>query len=68
MAAAAQTYFNQSLAELEPHEAAMLAAMPQAPGRYHPVRAKERVTERRNPMRMPRTARRVAQTIRRSRL
>ncbi|MGR3199146.1 MAG: penicillin-binding protein 1A [Paracoccus sp. (in: a-proteobacteria)] len=48
VAAAAQTYFNQSLAELEPHEAAMLAAMPQAPGRYHPVRAKERVTERRN--------------------
>ncbi len=26
----------------------MLAAMPQAPGKYHPVRAKERVTERRN--------------------
>lgn len=48
MAAAAQTYFNKSLSELEPHEAAMLAAMPQAPGRYHPVRAKERVTERRN--------------------
>ncbi|WP_134679916.1 penicillin-binding protein 1A [Paracoccus ravus] len=48
VAAAAQTYFNKSLAHLEPHEAAMLAAMPQAPGRYHPVRAKERVTERRN--------------------
>ncbi|SEN41753.1 penicillin-binding protein 1A [Paracoccus alcaliphilus] len=48
VAAAAQTYFNKSLSELEPHEAAMLAAMPQAPGRYHPVRAKERVTERRN--------------------
>ncbi|TGN51257.1 PBP1A family penicillin-binding protein [Paracoccus liaowanqingii] len=46
--AAAQTYFNKSLTELAPHEAAMLAAMPQAPGRYHPVRAKERVTERRN--------------------
>ena len=30
------------------YEAAMLAAMPQAPGRYHPVREKERVTERRN--------------------
>ncbi|MBU3029416.1 penicillin-binding protein 1A [Paracoccus marinaquae] len=48
VAAAAQVYFNKSLAELAPHEAAMLAAMPQAPGRYHPVRAKERVTERRN--------------------
>ncbi|WP_410218345.1 penicillin-binding protein 1A [Paracoccus sp. (in: a-proteobacteria)] len=46
--AAAQTYFNKSLSELMPHEAAMLAAMPQAPGRYHPVTAKERVTERRN--------------------
>ncbi|MFC3568694.1 penicillin-binding protein 1A [Paracoccus simplex] len=48
VAAAAQTYFNKPLTELAPHEAAMLAAMPQAPGRYHPVRAKERVTERRN--------------------
>ncbi|RJL00531.1 penicillin-binding protein 1A [Paracoccus aestuarii] len=46
--AAAQTYFNKSLSELAPHEAAMLAAMPQAPGRYHPVHAKDRVTERRN--------------------
>ncbi|MDP5305685.1 penicillin-binding protein 1A [Paracoccus spongiarum] len=48
VAAAAQVYFNKSLSELAPHESAMLAAMPQAPGRYHPVRAKERVTERRN--------------------
>ncbi len=48
VAAASQTYFNKSLTELVPHEAAMLAAMPQAPGRYHPVTAKERVTERRN--------------------
>lgn len=48
VAAAAQTYFNKSLSELSPHEAAMLASMPQAPGRYHPVRAKQRVTERRN--------------------
>ena len=48
VAAAAQTYFNKSLSELAPHEAAMLAAMPQAPGRYHPVTAKDRVTERRN--------------------
>ncbi len=48
VAAAAQTYFNKPLNDLAPHEAAMLAAMPQAPGRYHPVRARERVTERRN--------------------
>ena len=48
VAAAAQTYFNKTLSELAPHEAATLAAMPQAPGRYHPVSAKDRVTERRN--------------------
>ena len=48
VAAAAQTYFNKPLTELAPHEAAMLAALPQAPGRYHPVRARERLTERRN--------------------
>ncbi|NHB76780.1 penicillin-binding protein 1A [Rhodobacter calidifons] len=48
VAAAAQTYFNKPLTELAPHEAAMLAAMPQAPGKYHPVTARERVTERRN--------------------
>ncbi|WP_294928956.1 PBP1A family penicillin-binding protein [uncultured Paracoccus sp.] len=48
VAAAAQVYFNKGLTELAPHEAATLAAMPQAPGRYHPVREKERVTQRRN--------------------
>jgi penicillin-binding protein 1A len=48
VAAAAQTYFNKPLTELAPHEAAMLAAMPQAPGKYDPVTNKERVTERRN--------------------
>lgn len=48
VAAAAQTYFNKPLADLAPHEAAMLAAMPQAPGKYDPVTAKERVTRRRN--------------------
>ncbi|MBW6506635.1 MAG: PBP1A family penicillin-binding protein [Rhodobacteraceae bacterium] len=48
VAAAAQTYFNKTLSELAPHEAAMLAALPQAPGEYHPVRAMKRVTERRN--------------------
>jgi penicillin-binding protein 1A len=48
VAAAAQTYFNKPLVDLAPHEAAMLAAMPQAPSKYHPVTAKARVTERRN--------------------
>ena len=48
VAAAAQTYFNKPLSALAPHEAAMLAAMPQAPGKYDPVTAKDRVTERRN--------------------
>ena len=46
--AAAQTYFNKTLDQLAPHEAAMLAAMPQAPSKYNPVTAKERVTQRRN--------------------
>lgn len=46
--AAAQTYFNKTLAQLEVHEAAFLAALPQAPSNYHPVRAKERVTQRRD--------------------
>ena len=48
VAAAAQTYFNKPLSDLAPHEAAMLASMPQAPGKYDPVTNKERVTERRN--------------------
>ncbi len=48
VAAAAQTYFNKSLDELAPNEAAMLASLPKAPGEFHPVRGKERLTERRN--------------------
>ncbi len=48
VAAAAQTYFNKTLADVDLAEAATLAAMPQAPSSYHPVRAKARVTERRN--------------------
>ncbi len=39
--AAAQTYFNKSLAELAPHEAAFLASLPKAPSDYHPVRNKD---------------------------
>ena len=48
VAAAAQTYFNKSLSELSPHEAAMLASMPKAPSDFHPVRNKERLLQRRN--------------------
>ncbi|MCL4188509.1 MAG: PBP1A family penicillin-binding protein [Rhodobacteraceae bacterium] len=48
VAAAAQTYFNKTLGQLSVAEAAFLAALPQAPSNYHPVRARERVTQRRN--------------------
>ncbi|HRO14760.1 MAG TPA: PBP1A family penicillin-binding protein [Paracoccus sp. (in: a-proteobacteria)] len=47
VAAAAQTYFNKPLADLAPHEAATLAALPQAPSRSV-VRDRDRITERRN--------------------
>jgi penicillin-binding protein 1A len=46
--AAAQVYFNKSLSELEPHEAATLASMPKAPSNYHPVRNADRLLSRRN--------------------
>lgn len=48
VAAASQTYFNKTLDELAPHEAAFLASLPKAPGKFHPVRGKERLTERRD--------------------
>ena len=48
MAAAAQTYFNKSLDQLSPAEAATLASMPKAPSDYNPVTQKERLTSRRN--------------------
>ncbi|MFQ6552455.1 penicillin-binding protein 1A [Aestuariibius insulae] len=47
VAAAAQTYFNKSLAELNLEEAAYLAILPKAPSNYHPVRQKERALGRR---------------------
>ncbi|MFD1882481.1 penicillin-binding protein 1A [Paracoccus pacificus] len=47
VAAAARTYFNKTLSELSPSEAAVLASMPQAPSRSL-VRDKDRLTERRN--------------------
>ncbi|SDW92782.1 penicillin-binding protein 1A [Litoreibacter albidus] len=48
VAAAAQTYFNKTLSELEIEEAAYLAVLPKAPSRYHPVRQAERAIGRRN--------------------
>lgn len=48
VAAASQTYFNKTLAELAPHEAAFLASLPKAPSDYHPVRRKDRLLARRN--------------------
>ena len=47
VAAAAQTYFNKTLAELSPAEAAYLATLPKAPSELHPVRNKKRALERR---------------------
>ncbi|MEM1362730.1 MAG: penicillin-binding protein 1A [Pseudomonadota bacterium] len=48
VAAAAQTYFNKALSDLEPEEAAYLAALPKAPSTYHPVRERKRATDRRD--------------------
>ena len=46
--AAAQTYFNKTLRQLAPHEAAFLASLPKAPSDFHPVRRKDRLLQRRN--------------------
>ncbi len=48
VAAASEAYFNKPLAELSPHEAAVLAALAQSPSRLHPVRNSERLMARRN--------------------
>ena len=48
VAAAAQTYFNKTLDALTLEEAAYLAILPKAPSDYHPVRQRERATQRRN--------------------
>ncbi len=49
VAAAAQSYFNKTLDQLTPGEAAYLAALPKSPGRgLHPVRDYDRAVERRN--------------------
>ncbi|GGX46894.1 penicillin-binding protein 1A [Tateyamaria omphalii] len=41
VAAASLTYFNKTLSELEPHEAAYLAALPKSPSNRHPVRDRD---------------------------
>ncbi|QUJ77494.1 PBP1A family penicillin-binding protein [Sulfitobacter albidus] len=48
VAAASQTYFNKTLSQLAPHEAAFLASLPKAPSQYHPVRQIDRLRARRN--------------------
>ncbi|MCP3970448.1 MAG: PBP1A family penicillin-binding protein [Rhodobacteraceae bacterium] len=48
VAAAAQSYFNKTLAELRPEEAAFLAIHPKAPYSYHPVKNHDEAVQRRN--------------------
>jgi len=48
VAAAAQTYFNADLDDLTLEQAAYLAALPQAPSNFHPVRDYDRAISRRN--------------------
>jgi len=48
IAAASLLYFDKSVHELTPGEAAYLAALPKAPNNYNPFRQRERATERRN--------------------
>src|ERR1700737_4442196 len=48
IAAASLLYFDKSVHQLTIAEAAYLAALPKAPNNYHPFRARERATERRN--------------------
>ena len=48
VAAASLLYFDKSVHELTPAEAAYLAALPKGPNNYHPYRQRERAIERRN--------------------
>ncbi len=48
VAAASLTYFNKSLDELDPAEAAFLAALPKAPNGYNPDRHPEAAKDRRD--------------------
>src|SRR5690554_235615 len=45
-AAAARTYFDKPLSEINAAEAAMLAGLPKAPSRFNPFANRERATER----------------------
>jgi penicillin-binding protein 1A len=48
VAAASLLYFDKSVHELTPAEAAYLAALPKAPSQLHPFRQRDRAIERRN--------------------
>ncbi|MFW5936650.1 MAG: penicillin-binding protein 1A [Desulfosalsimonas sp.] len=48
--AAAQTYFNKSVSELNLAECAMIAGLPKAPSAYSPLIDPELAVERRNPV------------------
>jgi penicillin-binding protein 1A len=48
VATAAEAYFGKSLHELELHEAALLAGMPQSPNNYNPFNHPEAAEKRRN--------------------
>ena len=48
VAAAALNYYSKELKDLEPHEAAYLAALPKAPNNYHPFRRTQQALARRN--------------------
>ncbi|MCH9647950.1 MAG: PBP1A family penicillin-binding protein [Deltaproteobacteria bacterium] len=48
MAQAARFFFDKTVGELELHEAAMLAGIPQRPSDYSPYRRQKKVLERRN--------------------
>lgn len=48
VAAAAQTYFSKTLAELDVAEVALLAGLPQAPSRYNPLRSPDKAKARRD--------------------
>jgi penicillin-binding protein 1A len=48
VAAAALNYFDKSLAEITPAEAAFLAALPKAPNNYNPFTRKDEAIARRN--------------------
>ena len=48
VAKAAETYFGKELSELELHEAALLAGIPQSPNNYNPFNYPEAAEKRRN--------------------